>query len=105
MNVYILIILISFCAFLPRFLPWVILANKPLSARMENVLQMAPAAVIAALVFPDIFYIQKDISVELLIDPYFLASIATFIIMLLTKRLIISSLLGVIIYVILRSFL
>lgn len=102
MDVYILILLIAVCAFLPRYLPWVAWAGKPLPAKVENILKMTPAAVIAALVFPEVVFFQKDVSANLLTEPYFLASIATFIIMLLTKRLIVSSFAGVAIFILLK---
>lgn len=102
MNVYILILLIAICAFLPRYLPWVAWAGKSLPAKIENILNMAPAAVIAAMVFPGVVFFQKDPSANLLTEPYFLASIATFIIMLLIKRLIVSSFAGVAIFILLK---
>ncbi|MBU6952448.1 MULTISPECIES: AzlD domain-containing protein [unclassified Hahella] len=102
MDIYILIALIAVCAFLPRYLPWVVWAGKPLPPKVENILRMTPAAVIAALVAPAVVFVEKEVSLSLLTHPYFLASVATFALMLFTKRLILSSSLGVAVFVLLK---
>ncbi len=105
METYILIALIAVCAFLPRYLPWVVLAGRPLPHKVDNILRMTPAAVIAALVFPTVLFVENEVSVSLLVHPYFLASLATLIFMLLSKRLILSSTLGVVLFIFLNSYL
>jgi branched-subunit amino acid transport protein len=104
MDIYTLIALIAVCAFLPRYLPWVVWAEKPLSPKVENILQMTPTAVIAALVAPAVVFVEKEVSLSLLTHPYFLASLVTLAIMLLTKRLILSSTLGIVIFLLLNLF-
>lgn len=95
MQIYILIGLIALCAFLPRYLPWVVFSGRPLSSRMERILGMIPASVIAALIIPDVININNGVSLAIFIQPYFLASVFTFLTMIFSKRLIFSSFLGI----------
>ncbi len=105
MEIYILIFLIAICAFIPRYLPWVIFSEKNFSKKLENIFKMVPPAIISAIVFPSVFYIDGVPDINFLIHPYFIASIATFIFTLITKRIIISSSLGVIVFLLLKFIL
>lgn len=102
MQLYILIGIIALCAFLPRYLPLVLWSGKPLSSRMERILGMIPASIISALIIPDVININNGISLAILKQPYFLASVFTFLIMIFSKRLILSSFLGVGVFFILK---
>lgn len=102
MQLYVLIGLIALCAFMPRYLPWVVWSGKPLSSRMERILGMIPVAVIAALIMPDVININDGVSLVILKQPYFLASIFTFLIMIFSKRLILSSFLGIGVFFVLK---
>lgn len=104
MNIYILIILIAIIAFLPRYLPWVICPKASLPIRIQEMLKTAPIAIISALIVPEVIYQKGDFSVYTLLSPYFISSIITFIIMLLSKRLVLSSLLGIATFFILKIF-
>ncbi|CRM21809.1 AzlD domain-containing protein [Pseudomonas fluorescens] len=98
MTTWILIFGLGLCTFLPRYLPLVLWGQRELSPLAKTVLGAVPPAVLAALVVPAMLVptgTAIDFSVQ---NPYLLGSVAVFVLFFLTRRMLLSSFIGVLVF-------
>lgn len=87
MNTVLAILGMGVCAFLPRFLPFVVLGDKPLPPRLQGLLAFVPPAILAAIVVPALTMPGAGGAIELGIHNRFLvAGIVALVIGAVWKR-------------------
>lgn len=95
MSTWILIFGLGLCTFLPRYLPLVLWGQRELPALAKTVLGAVPPAVLAALVLPAMLVPSGTTLNTSLENPYLLGGVAVFVLFLLTRRMLLSSFIGV----------
>jgi branched-subunit amino acid transport protein len=95
MSVYILISLVAVCAFLPRYLPWLLYSGKALPISVEKLLRSVPASVLAAIVFPTVMTEGHLTTIKQFDYIFVLAVLSIVILTIVTKRMILSSFIGI----------
>jgi branched-subunit amino acid transport protein len=95
MSMMLLILGMGLVSFLPRYLPMAILGDREMPALLETLLRYTPPAVLAALVFPALLAPSgKGIEVTLA-NPYLIGGVITFVAGTISKRFLLSTLIGV----------
>jgi branched-subunit amino acid transport protein len=95
MSGLLLILALGLCTFLPRYLPLVLWGNRELPDGVKTVLGFVPPAVLAALAFPSMM-MPNGVDLDLAwTNPYLVGSIVTLIATMISKRLLLSSSIGI----------
>lgn len=98
MNMYLLILGMGICTFLPRYLPLVLRRNKELPSGAKALLGYVPPAVLAAIVVPALLMPagnRIDVSPA---SPYLLGGIVAMACTVLSKKWLLSSGAGVLVF-------
>jgi branched-subunit amino acid transport protein len=92
---YLVFLGMGICTFLPRYLPLVVLKDREFSLHIKTALGYVTPAVLAAIVVPELIMpggAQMHFSI---INPYIVAGGITILSTLLTKRVLLSSFIGI----------
>lgn len=102
MMLYALFAALALSTFLPRFLPFTLWRNRDLPKGVSALLGYVPPAILAAIFVPSIVAPDGVIKHEAL-NPYLIGGVVTFVMMRVTKKLLLSVIVGIaVFYVMLR---
>jgi branched-subunit amino acid transport protein len=97
MMLYALFAALALTTFLPRFLPLTLWRSREQPEGMRILLGYVPPAILAAIFVPGIVapdgFINRDV-----LSPYLIGGIATFVLMRVTKKLLLSLTIGIAVF-------
>lgn len=102
MSYIILIVGMGIVTYIPRMLPATVLSQKKLPDILIRFLNYIPAAVLSALLFPNVLVTGHEINIGIS-NPLFITSLLTFPIAYKTKNMFLTVIIGMIIIIILNN--
>lgn len=93
-KMFLAILLMAAVTYLPRSMPLLLLSGKKLSVNLEIWLSYIPVAVLAALLGPALFVVEKKVTVELSSNIYFWAALPSIAVALFTRNMFLTVLVG-----------
>ncbi|GAB3274754.1 AzlD domain-containing protein [Kineosporia babensis] len=103
MSAVVMIALVGLAAFLPRYLPFVVLQDRKPSATAKDLLGYAPVAVLAALAVPPVLTPTGDGDRLTVLGPYLAGALVIVVVAYTSRHLLLSALAGTVVFFVLRA--
>lgn len=94
-NIIFLILGMAVVTYIPRLLPLLYGAKSEMSPSLRRWIRYVPVAVFAALVFPDLFFVEEQLSLHPLSNLKLLAAVLVFPVAIKSKSLLFTIVVGV----------
>ncbi len=105
MDLFLLILGMGLCTFLPRYLPLILWGDREFPDKFKTLLGFVPPAVLAAVVFPSLL-MPTGGSIDLSwTNTYLVGGLVAIIAALISKRMLLSSFIGIVTFFVMQSLL